>query len=206
MTSEDLVQNIQSWLEAEGLAPKVQEDERTEGHWLLRYPPGPHGHMFAVVKPKGRDLVAVSSFTRVDLGQQQEMTLHIKEDIESWMEWLHDMRLTLTGSGVDWAIHVGSVGDSGTGPLQAFNVSLPIWLDGLNKNELMQSMRRLWLAKLALIHDIKHHHGPGIGQPGPVDDLEKKRKKSSSKTKSGEQVETDESGSFGSGFDPSEWV
>ena len=206
MDPEDLVSTIQNWLEEEGLSPKLQKDDRSEGHWLLKYPPGPHGHMFAVVKPKGRDLLAISSFTRVDLGQQQEMTRHVKEDLESWLEWLHDMRLTLTGAGVDWAIHVGSTPNTGTGPLQAFNVSLPIWLDGLSKNEMMQGMRRLWLAKLALIHDIKHHHGPGIGKPGPVDDLEKKRAKSKKGKSAREEVETDESGSFGSGFDPSEWV
>ena len=206
MDPKDLVSTIQNWLEEEGLSPKSQKDDRSEGHWLLKYPPGPHGHMFAVVKPKGRDLLAISSFTRVDLGQQQEMTRHVKEDLESWLEWLHDMRLTLTGAGVDWAIHVGSTPNTGTGPLQAFNVSLPIWLDGLSKNEVMQSMRRLWLAKLALIHDIKHHHGPGIGEPGPVDDIEKKRAKAKKGKSAGEEVETDESGSFGSGFDPSEWV
>ena len=84
MKVDDLVSTIQNWLEEEGLSPKFQKEESAEGHWLIKYPPGPHGHMFAVVKPKGRDLVAVSSFTRVDLGQQQEMTRHIKEDLESW--------------------------------------------------------------------------------------------------------------------------
>ena len=207
MTQDDLVQKLQDWLAEEGLEPKAQEDDRTEAHWLLRYPPGPHGHMFAVVKPKGRDLVAISSFTRVDLGQQQEMSRHLSDDLETWLEWLHDIRLTLTGSGVDWAIHIGGGKEvMGAGPLQAFNVSLPIWLDGLSKNEVMQNMRRLWLAKLALIHDIKHNYGPGVGKPGPVDDLEKKHQKGFSKKTSADQVETDESGSFGAGFDPSEWA
>ena len=43
--------------------------------------------------------------------------------------------------------------------LQAFNVSLPIWFDGLSKNELMHSLRKLWLAKLTLIHEIKFSYG-----------------------------------------------
>jgi len=207
MSSDNLVNNLEKWLIEEGLKPKKQDDKRAEGHWLLRYPPGPHGHMFAVIKPKGRDLVAVSSFTRVDIGQQQEMTKHLSQDPEMWLEWIHDIRLTLTGAMVDWAIHVGGEkGSKEPAPLQAFNVSLPIWLDGLNKNELMQSMRRLWLAKLALIHEIKHNYGPGIGKPGPVDDLEKKSKPISTGDTPKEQVEFDESGSFGADFDPSEWA
>ena len=207
MATDDLLERLESWLKEEGLKPKPQDDERAEGHWMLRYPPGPHGHTFAVIKPKGRNLVAVSSFTRVDLGQQQEMQRHLSTDPESWHEWMHDIRLTLTGAMVDWAVHVGGDKEKGeSGPLQAFNVSLPIWLDGLSRNELMQSMRRLWLAKLALIHEIKHNYGPGIGKPGPVDDIERKRSGKKEKATSNDQVEVDESGSFGAGFDPSEWA
>ena len=50
--------------------------------------------------------------------------------------------------------------------LQAFNVSEPIWFDGLTKNEMMQTIRRLWLSKLGLIHEIKFAFGKGTGKPG----------------------------------------
>ena len=51
--------------------------------------------MFAVVLPKGRDLVFVSSMTRVDLGQQEQMKEHMSEEPEVWSEWVHECRLTL---------------------------------------------------------------------------------------------------------------
>ena len=104
---EDSREKVRRWLEEEGLSPREQPDKRSSFHFLVRYPPGPHGHMFAVIQPKKRDLLAVTSFTRVDEGQQNEMINHISEDLHSWHEWMHDIRLSLTRSGVDWAVHVG---------------------------------------------------------------------------------------------------
>ena len=111
--------------------------------------------------PKGRDLVFVSSMTRVDSGQQDQMKEHMNEEPEVWSEWVHECRLSLMRAELDWGIHMGHDGKEKPGPLQAFNVSLPIWFDGLNKNALMHSLRRLWLAKLSMIHEIKFAYGPG---------------------------------------------
>jgi hypothetical protein len=110
---------------------------------------------------------------------------------------------------------MGHEGNQKPGPLQAFNVSLPLWFDGLTKNEMMHSLRRLWLAKLGLIHEIKYSYGPGVGKPGPVDDWAKKKQAMESQGSKPidneietEQIEIqfDEKMSFGSSFDPSEWA
>ena len=124
-------------------------------------------------------------------------------------------RLQLIRSTVDWGIHMGHKGNEKPGPLQAFNVSLPIWFDGLTKNEFMHSLRRLWLAKLGVIHEIKYSYGPGEGEPGPVDDWAKAKNNPSKNPSSTQpankstpehQIEFDEKMSFGSGFDPTEWA
>ena len=167
--------------------------------------------MFAVVVPKGRDLVAVSSMTRVDEGQQKEMKDHMGDEESDWSEWIHESRLHLIRTGVDWVIHMGHEGEKKPGPLQAFNVSLPIWFDGLSKHEFMNSLRRLWLAKLSLIHEIKYSYGPGVGKPGPVDDWAKSKPNNAGRSGPNEvqptaEIEFDEKLSFGSGFDPSEWA
>ena len=106
---------------------------------------------------------------------------------------------------------MGHAGEKKPGPLQAFNVSLPIWFDGLTKHEFMNSLRRLWLAKLALIHEIKYSYGPGVGKPGPVDDWAKSKPTNDGQpmpkeTRPTAEIEFDEKMSFGSGFDPSEWA
>ena len=130
-----------------------------------------------------------------------------KEDSESWEEWLHDTRIRMTSSDLDWVLHVGRSKKGVAGPLQAFNLSRPVWLDGLTQNEFMQSMRRVWLTKLSLIHQIKYGFGNGKGKPGPVDDWEGKtgRKTPQSPTRHSE-IDTDETGGFGKDFDPLEWA
>jgi len=215
MNPSAVIQQIQAWMKQERLTVKVQQDPRAEAHFLIKYPAGNQGHMFAVVVPKGRDLVAISSMTRVDKGQQKEMAKHMEEDREEWLEWVHEARLQLIRSTVDWGIHMGHTGKEKAGPLQAFNVSLPIWFDGLTKNQFMHTLRNLWLAKLGGIHEIKYSYGPGIGESGPVDDWPKPKTNVESKnTPSGpasassteHEIEFDEKMTFGSGFDPSEWA
>ena len=211
MSSANTVQQVKAWLASERLIVKEQNDERADAHFIIKYPHGPQGHMFAVVIPKGRDLVACSSMTRVDLGQQEEMKKHMDEDGIEWDEWIHDSRLQLIKTSVDWGMHMGHVGDKKPGPLQAFNVSLPIWFDGLTKNELMQTLRKLWLAKLGLIHEIKYAYGPGKGKSGPVDDWADRQKSQANPnlnqaSNETQEIEFNDEMSFGSGFDPSEWA
>jgi hypothetical protein len=135
----------------------------------------------------------------------------MQEDENEWNEWVHDSRLQLINTSVDWGMHMGHVGDKKPGPLQAFNVSLPIWFDGLTKNELMQTLRRLWLAKLGVIHEIKYAYGSGSGKSGPVDDWADRLKSQSKKdnhqpNNETQEIEFNDEMSFGSGFDPSEWA
>lgn len=210
MGVDAVVEKVRKWLSSEGIQFTEQTDNRADLHLLIKYPSGDNGHKFAVVIPKGRDLIAISSMTRVDGGQQESMSKLMTEDQEEWKNWLHECRMQLMASGVDWGIHLGHDGKTRPGPLQAFNVSEPIWFDGLTKNEMMQTIRRLWLSKLGLIHEIKFAYGPGTGKPGPVDDWEKRKagtqrigKPSAPKPK---EVRTDDSMSFGDGFDPEDWI
>tara|TARA_B100001996_G_scaffold113275_1_gene85703 strand:- start:1150 stop:1770 length:621 start_codon:yes stop_codon:yes gene_type:complete len=206
MSTREIEERVKNWLSSEGLEIKEKKDPRADFHFLVRYPPTKHGHLFNVLSPKNRNLLVISSVTQVDSGQQNEMTTHTNSDSDGWEEWLHETRLQLTRSNVDWVLHVGH-GKEKPGPLQAFNLSLPIWFDGVTQNEVMQSLRRLWLSKLSVIHEIKFSYGPGVGKPGPVDDWEKAgNQPPSPPSPSTEKVETDETGGFGTGFDPSEWV
>ena len=211
----EIVSMVMKWLGEERLFVKEQPDGRAHAHILIKYPQGKQGHMFAVVIPKNRDLIAISSMTRVDKGQQEEMKNHMKDDSDGWSEWIHEARLQLINSSVDWGIHMGHDDNKKPGPLQAFNVSLPIWFDGVTKHEFMHSLRRLWLAKLGIIHEIKYSYGPGVGKPGPVDDwdnreaIQKERSNNINVTQANAkspEIEFDEKMSFGTSFDPSEWA
>jgi len=207
MDASEVIENLKKWIADERLTVRSQPDKRAQAHFLIRYPSAGQGHMFAVIVPNNRDLVAISSMTRVDEGQQIEMSQHMTDDKDGWDEWVHESRLHLIRQGVDWGIHMGHDGKEKPGPLQAFNVSLPIWFDGLTKNEFMNTLRKLWLVKLGLIHEIKYSYGPGVGKPGPVDDWAKTNApEHDGNVTDVQEIEIDEERTFGSGFDPSEWA
>ena len=202
---------IKGWLASEKLEAREVSDPQALIHLHVKYPPTKQVHVFNVVIPKNRNLVLVYSITRVDEGQQNEMREHGKEEPDAWDGWLHQTRLQLTRADLDWVLHVGKPIAETPGPLQAFNLSRPIWFDGLTQNEFMHTMRRVWLTKLELIHQIKFGYGQGIGKPGQVDDwIAKKAKKRSGKSAPTQpepkSIDTDETGGFGKDFDPLEWA
>jgi hypothetical protein len=205
--SQDAINSIKNWLKSERLEFKEVQDPQALIHLHCKYPPTRQGHMFNIVVPKNRNLVLIYSITRVDIGQQKLMTDQSKQESEDWENWLHNIRIDLTTSDLDWVLHIGHKKDKDSGPLQAFNLSRPIWFDGLTQNEFMHTMRKLWLTKLSLIHQIKYGYGSGTGKPGPVDDwIAKKSKKTSIQESKSTQIDTDETGGFGKDFDPSEWI
>lgn len=210
MNSREAGDRVREWLQSERLEARDVADQQAMLHLHVRYPPTKQGHVFNVVIPKNRNLVLIYSVTRVDDGQQSEMTELSENESGDWEKWLHDTRIHLTQADLDWVLHVGKKKHGVPGPLQAFNLSRPIWFDGLSQNEFMHTMRHLWLTKLALIHKIKFAYGPGVGKPGQVDDwIAKKAQSRGSQPEVHSEVseiDTDETGGFGRDFDPSEWA
>ena len=206
VNAQDAISAVKNWLKSESLEYKEIKDHQALIHLHCKYPPTRQGHVFNIVIPKKRNLVLIYTVTRVDEGQQKIMIEQSKNESEEWEHWLHNTRLELTTSDLDWVLHIGHKGDK-SGPLQAFNLSRPVWFDGLTQNEFMHSMRKLWLTKLSLIHQIKYNFGKGIGKPGPVDDWTSRTAKKAAVTESEKtQIDTDESGGFGKEFDPSKWI
>ena len=201
---------IREWLQNESLEARDVDDQQATLHLHVKYPPTKRGHLFNIVIPKNRNLVLIYSVTRVDEGQQDEMKGLSNNEPNDWKDWLHETRLDLTRADLDWVLHVGGKSEGVSGPLQAFNLSRPIWLDGLSQNEFMHTMRRVWLPKLSLIHRIKHQFGTGTGKPGPVDDWAKKKTRNGpraqNKPPEPSPVDIDETGGFGRDFDPADWA
>ena len=210
MDATTAANEIRKWLTSEKLETREVEDNQNFLHLHVRYPPTKAAHLFNVVIPKNRNLVLVYSITRVDEGQQLEMKKHYSMALHERESWLHETRILLTQANLDWVLHIGKKEKKETGPLQAFNLSRPIWFDGLTQNEFMHTMRKVWLTKLSLIHKIKFGYGPGTGKPGPVDDWSNKKSNKNPRGKKVEQermdINFDETGDFGRSFDRDEWA
>ena len=95
------------WLDDENLEYRVVDDGKATLHLHVKYPPTKDGHVFNIVIPKKRSLVLIYSITRVDQGQQDEMVSYSDEDLIGWKGWLHEIRMHLTRSKLDWVLHVG---------------------------------------------------------------------------------------------------
>ena len=107
MDAKDATAAIRGWLDDENLEYRVVDDGKATLHLHVKYPPTKDGHVFNIVIPKKRLLVLVYSITRVDQGQQDEMVSYREEDLIGWKGWLHEIRMHLTRSTLDWVLHVG---------------------------------------------------------------------------------------------------
>ncbi len=68
----------------------------------------------------------------------------------------------------------------------------------------MDTLRTIWLSKLAIIHEIRFSYGQGEGKPGPVDDWENQEQ--GANPNQTPEVQLKDEMSFGSSFDVDEWV
>ena len=80
MNSREAGDRVREWLQSERLEARDVADQQAMLHLHVRYPPTKQGHVFNVVIPKNRNLVLIYSVTRVDDGQQNEMTEHYEND------------------------------------------------------------------------------------------------------------------------------
>ena len=121
MEAKDAANSIRGWLNDERLETREVEDGKALLHLHVKYPPTKDGHIFNIVIPKNRSLILNYSVTRVDKGQQNEMIEYRNEDLIGWKTWLHDIRMNLTRSTLDWVLHVGKE-DSQKQSLKQLNV------------------------------------------------------------------------------------
>jgi len=96
MNPKEAAAAIRDWLSSEKLEAREVTDAQAIIHLHVKYPPTKQGHVFNIVIPKNRNLVLIYSITRVDEGQQNEMTRHAQDDPDGWEGWLHLTRVQLT--------------------------------------------------------------------------------------------------------------
>ena len=96
MNSREATDSIRDWLNSERLEAKEVSDNQALLHLHVRYPPTKQGHVFNVVIPKNRNLVLIYTVTRVDEGQQNQMSDHSRNASDERESWLHETRIHLT--------------------------------------------------------------------------------------------------------------
>lgn len=150
---------VQKWLSDVGVFRQKVPDENTNFHFVINYP---EDNVMDVIQPKGNpDLVVIGCATNVSPEHLTEMSRLTPEKKEEFM-W--DFRFLLNAQGVDFQLnHPDDV-------LQGFVVTTEIFEDGLNKDRLISSVKKVFRAKLQGVWRIQQEFGMGDDEKKNVND------------------------------------
>lgn len=145
---KNLENKIQKWLSDEGLFRQKVPDENSNFHFLIHYP---EGHVMDVIQPKGKmDMVIIGCATNVSkehLDEMNKMSLKDRED------FIWDFRFSLNNYSVDFQIqHPQNV-------LNNFIVTKEIFEDGLTKDKLISTIKKIFRAKIQGVWRIQKKFG-----------------------------------------------
>lgn len=151
--------NVQKWLTDSNLFKKKVQDDNTNFHFLINYP---EGNAMDVIQPKGNDdLVVVGCATNVSpehLSEMRNLSNKKKEEL------IWDFRFLLNSQGVDFQLqHPENI-------LQGFLVTEEIFEDGLSKDRLISSVKKVFRAKLMGVWKIQKEFGSGEGEQNTFSD------------------------------------
>jgi hypothetical protein len=144
---------VQKWLSDEGLFRQKVPDDNANFHFIINYP---QDHVLDVIQPKGKeDVVLIACATNVSPEHQSEIKKLKAKKREQFM-W--DFRFLLNSQLVDFQLqHPENI-------LQSFLITEEIFEDGLSKDRLISTVKKIFRAKLQGIWKIQMEFG--IGEEG----------------------------------------
>jgi len=135
----NLEENIRQWLFEEDLLREAKYDENADFHYIIEFP---KENIMDVVKPAGKDCLIVACATQV---AQQHLDLMKQADKKTQKDFIMDLNFGLNNFLVDFELQVAN------DILQQFVVTEQIFKDGISKNELFRTLKRVFKAKLHCI-------------------------------------------------------
>jgi hypothetical protein len=140
-------EKVRQWLSEEDLMREVKYDENADFHFIVEFP---KDNIMDVVKPEGKDCIIIACATQV---APQHMDLMKQADDTTRKEFLMDLNFGLNNFLVDFELQIAQ------DILQQFVVTDQIFEDGLTKNELIRTLKRVFKAKLHCIWLIDDDFG-----------------------------------------------
>ena len=139
---------IQKWLSDEGLFRQKVPDDNANFHFMINYP---EGHVLDIIQPKGKDdMVLIACATNVSPEHQTEIR---KLNTEKKEKFMWEFRFLLNNQFVDFQLqHPENI-------LQSFLITDEIFEDGLSKDRLISSVKKIFRAKLQGIWKIQMEFG-----------------------------------------------
>ena len=143
----NLEDNVKQWLSDEDLLREMKYDENADFHFIVEFP---KENIMDVVKPTGKDCVIIACATQV---AQEHVNLMVASSPQVRRDFILDLQFGLNSYLVDFELSINQ------DLLQQFVVTDTIYEDGLTKNELMKTIKRVFKAKLHCIFLIDKAFG-----------------------------------------------
>lgn len=143
----NIEESVEKWLLEEDLLREMKYDENADFHFIIEFP---KENIMDVVKPKDKDCIIIACATQV---APQHIDLIKTATPQTRKEFLLDLNFGLNSFLVDFELQINQ------DILQQFVVTDQIFEDGLNKNELIRTLKRVFKAKLHCIWLIDKKFG-----------------------------------------------
>ena len=143
----NLEDNVKQWLSDEDLLREMKYDENADFHYIIEFP---KENIMDVVKPRDKDCIVIACATQV---APQHTSLMQSSDDKTRKEFIMDLNFALNSYLVDYELKVSN------DILQQFVITDQIFEDGLTKNELIRSLKRVFKSKLHCIWLIDKKFG-----------------------------------------------
>jgi hypothetical protein len=139
--------NVRQWLTDEDLLREVKYDENADFHFIIEFP---KDNIMDVVKPIGKDCIVLACATQV---APQHLELMRRADKKTQKEFIMALNFGLNQFLVDFELQIAQ------DILQQFVITDQIFEDGLTKNELIRTLKRIFKSKLHCIWLIDEKFG-----------------------------------------------
>ena len=155
MISEE---TIKQWLLDEDMLLEMKYDESADCHFIIEFP---KENIMDVVKPKDKDCIILACATQVS---PEHTNLMMSSNPSVKKDFILDLNFGLNQFLVDYELQVQN------DVLQQFIITDQIFEDGLTKNELVKTLKRIFKSKLHCIWLIDKKFGT-ISQPSNENDM-----------------------------------
>ena len=151
-------EKVKNWLVDEGFFREMKVDDNADFHYIIEFP---KDNIMDVVKPKGKDFVVIGCATQVS---PEHTNLMMESTPHNRKNFLLDLQFGINKYFVDFELNVNQ------DILQQYIVSDTIYEDGLTKNELVRTIKRVFKAKIHCIWLIEKKFGSVAPQQKPANE------------------------------------
>ena len=143
----NIEEEVKKWLLEEDILREMKFDENADFHIIAEFP---KDNIMDVVKPKGKDCLVIACATQV---APQHLNLMNSASLQTNKEFIMELNFGLNKFLVDYELQVNQ------DILQQFIITEQIFEDGLTKDMLIRTLKRVFKSKLHCIWLIDQKFG-----------------------------------------------